>query len=166
MLSAITFAPCIVFVFILILPERWVDETWERTNKVMLFLSTPTLIYQNKMLLTCSMTFLFARSSAISYSSLYRTACLPMADASTLLSDMLGFSLRCHKPCFIHSNFNWMCLKMSGDLKLGRSNGDQQRGVLLLPTHCEILVTKKQQLMENEELNHPAQKEQNWHIRV
>jgi hypothetical protein len=27
-------------------------------------------------------------------------------------------------------------------------------------------VTKKQQLMENEELNHPAQKEQNWHIRV
>jgi hypothetical protein len=54
-----------------------------------------------------------------------------------------------------------MCLKMSGDLKLGRSKGDQQRGVLLLPTHCEIFGGKKQQLMENEELNHPAQKEQN-----
>jgi len=35
-----------------------------------------------------------------------------------------------------------MYLKMSGDLKLGRSNGDQQRGVLLLATHCELLVAK------------------------
>jgi hypothetical protein len=44
-----------------------------------------------------------------------------------------------------------MGLKMSGELKLGRSNGDHQRGVLLLLKHCE-----KQQLMENEEPNNPA----------
>jgi hypothetical protein len=49
---------------------------------------------------------------------------------------------------------------MSGKLKAGRSNANQQRGVFfLLPTYCEILVAKKLQLMENEWSSHPVQKE-------